>query len=125
MQNVVVGRGVAEDIGVFAVTPWYAAAAAGLLSAGVIARAARHRNEPALTLLAVGALVAQGIAAWNATTVPDVMEILAAPALFVVVQFAVLLARRDVFWRKPAEMAGIVAEALAAVPTAIAAVAAW
>ena len=124
MQIVVVGRGVAEDIGVLAVTPWYAAAAAGLLSAGVIARAARHRNEPALTLLAVGALVAQGIAAWNATTVPDVMEILAAPALFVVVQFGVLLARRDAFWRKPAEIAGIVAEAFAAVPTAIAAVAA-
>ena len=122
IQDIVTGRGVAEQLGVLAVPPWYASAATGIVAAAVIVRGARQREEPALALFAIAALVAHGIAAWDATTVPAVVQILMVPAIFLAVELTVLAARRDPFWAQPAEKLGIVVEFPAAIVTAVAAV---
>jgi len=122
LNDIVSSREVAEEIGVLAGTPWYLSIAAGLISAGVIARAAQRRNEPALAIIGLAALVAHGIAAWSAATVPTVVEVLAIPSLFLLVEVGALLAKRDAFWREPGNVVGLIAEVMAIVPTAVAAV---
>jgi hypothetical protein len=117
IQDIVTGRAVAEQLGVLAVQPWYASAAAGVLSAFVIVRGTQQRREPALALFALAALVAHGIAAWDATTVPEVVQILAIPSIFLAVELTALAARRDPFWGGPAAKLGQILEVPAALVT--------
>ncbi|HEX5095376.1 MAG TPA: DUF2157 domain-containing protein [Acidimicrobiia bacterium] len=117
LQDIVTGRGVAQQLGVLAVHPWYASAATGALAAFVIVRGARRRGEPALALFALAALAAHGIAAWDATTVPEVVQILMVPSIFLAVELTALAARRDAFWAQPAARLGQVVELPAALMT--------
>lgn len=118
LDGIVTGQGVARDLGGLSVAwPWSIATAA--LVTIVIFRGARVRREPALACIALAGWAAHGIAAWNATKVPDVVDILGPAALFLVAELVILAVRRDPFWGKPADVTGRVLEVLAAVPTII------
>jgi hypothetical protein len=119
LDRAITGHGVATELGLLRVAwPW--SVATTLLVTFVVARAARVREEPPLVLIALVAAGAHGVAVWQGTDVPHIVDVLAAPALFVVAELIVLAVRRDPFWSRPAHVAGQVIEALAAVPTVLA-----
>jgi hypothetical protein len=119
LDRAITGNGVARELGLFAVAwPWSVATVA--LVSVVVARGARLRNEPPLMLIALAAIAAHGIALWRGTDTPHLVDVLAAPAFFLLAELAVLAVRRDPFWARPAHIAAQVLEALVAVPTILA-----
>jgi hypothetical protein len=115
LDGIVTGQGVARELGVLAVAwPWSIATAA--MVSFVVVRGARLRHEPALALIALAACAAHGIAAWNATKVPHVVDIIGPACLFLVAELVILAVRRDPFWGRPAGVVGNIIEFFAAVP---------
>src|SRR4029077_19116020 len=79
----------------------------------------RVRNEPALALIGVVAAVANWIAISRGTAIPHVVDVLAAPSLFLLLEVTVLAVRRDPFWSGPTHFVGRLAEGFAAIPAAL------
>jgi hypothetical protein len=113
------GRGVASELGVLDVWwPW--SALTGAVAFAVIARCAHRRDEPAFIVVGAVGVVAHGIAAWSASAAPLAIDLLVLPSAFLLLELAALVVRRDPFWSRPAHVAGVVAEAAAALPTMLA-----
>ena len=104
------GIGVLTELGLAGRAAGWAALASGTLAALVIGREAKARGDSGLAALAVGVMVAGVVTAGVAAELsPDALQV-TLPGLFVAVQAAALVARRDRFWGPVAAGAAWLAE---------------
>jgi hypothetical protein len=115
LDRAITGHGVADELGLLRVAWPFSLATVALVSF-VVVRGAKLRDEPALALIGVVAAVANTVAIWHGTQVPHVVDVIAAPSVFLLVEVTVLALRRDPFWARPTHVAGQLVEAVAAVP---------
>ena len=104
------GLGVLTELGLAGRAAGWAAVGSGLLAAGVIGREAKSRRDGALAALAVGVFAAGVITAGVAVDLSGPAAWLALPGLFVAVEVAALVARRDHFWAPVAAGTALLAE---------------
>src|SRR5439155_7275864 len=109
------GAGVLTDLGLAGRSAGWAALASGALAAGVLGREAKARGDVALAGLAVAVLLAGAGPAGVAADLSGRSALLALPGLFVAVEAAAVLARRDEFWARIVAGAALVAEVPAVV----------
>ncbi|MCU0267458.1 MAG: hypothetical protein MUF83_02310 [Acidimicrobiales bacterium] len=100
------------------------ALAVGVASAGVLARNASRRADPALALVAIGALVVGIVDAWLVLEPGGDADATGLAALVVAVELAALALRRDRFWGGITAGLAVPTEIGAALATALLAVAA-
>ncbi|HTC81396.1 MAG TPA: hypothetical protein VK848_07675 [Acidimicrobiia bacterium] len=109
------GAGVLTELGLAGHTAGWAALASGALAAGVLGREAKARADAGLAALALAVLVAGFGPAGVAADLTRRSALLALPGLFVTVEAAAVLARRDEFWARIVAGAAVLAEVPAAV----------
>lgn len=98
------------------------AAASGLVAAGVLAIAAKERDDLPLAGLAGVSLASSAWAAWGEVAATTEMTIAALASAFLVLEAGTSVVRRDPFWSRPARAvaaAGELVVALAAPVTAV------
>ena len=121
------GSDVTGALGLTPTTPGLAWVVSGAVTAMVIARESRRRGEP-LLIVPAGAALALGIAAtWSILDPSAGVDLLGAAALFLAVELAAGLTRRDPFWRGPAHAVAVGAEVVGilAAPLAVLATTWW
>ena len=116
------GAGTLAELGLAGSSAALFAIASGVMSAGVLWREAHRTRDLAIVALGAISLVSGAATTWVATDPSFEANLLAAPAMFVLVQIAALLTMRDAFWRRPARWLALGAEALAALAAPVAGV---
>jgi len=109
------GTGVLTELGLAGHSAGWAALASGALAAAVIGREAKARGDGGLAGLAVAVFLAGAGPAGVAADLTGRSALLALPGLFVAVEAAALLARRDEFWGRIVAGTALLAEVPAAV----------
>lgn len=108
-----VGAGVLVELGLAGRVAALLAVASGAVAAVVLAREATRQRDLALVALAGMCLVTGAATTWVNAEPSAEANLLAAPALFVIVQTVAMLCQRDPFWRRPARAVALAGEAVA------------
>lgn len=111
------GDGVLRELGLAGDVAGVLAIAAGLLSALVLAVEARRRAEIGLGFIGMVAITTSSATTWRAAEISERSTILALPALFLLIEIALLLADRDLFWRRTVRPVGVGVEVVAGLAT--------
>lgn len=117
-----VGAGVLVELGLAGRTAALLAVGSGAVAAAVLAREAARERDLALVALAGMCLATGAATTWVNAEPTAEANLLAAPALFVIVQIVAMLCQRDPFWRRPARAVALAGEAVAglvATPVAV------
>ena len=109
------GAGTLAELGLTGPSAAGFALVSGTLSAFVLGREARRRQDLALVALAGTSLLCGAGTAWAAADPSDDVTVLTGPAIFVALQLTAMVAVRDAFWRRPARAVALAGEVLAAV----------
>lgn len=108
------GTGVLVDLGLAGPTAALLAVVSGAGAAAVLAREASRQRDLALVALAGMCLVTGAATTWVNAAPSREANMLAAPALFVIIQSVAMLCQRDAFWRRPARAVALFGEAAVA-----------
>lgn len=123
----IVGSEVAAVLGLAPSSPGASWVLSGAVAAVVLGREAQRRGEVVLVVPAAASLVLGAAATWTVVDPSGEVDLLGAAAVFLLVEIAAGLVRRDPFWDGPARATAAVAEVVAAlaVPGALVATAWW
>lgn len=110
-----VGVGVLTELGMAGRATAWAAMASGAIAAVVLGREAKAQGDRALGGVAVAVFFAGVATAGVAGDLSTTSNVLALPGLFVAVEAATLVARRDAFWGRIAARTALLAEVPAVV----------
>ncbi|MEO5678653.1 MAG: hypothetical protein ABIS47_03195, partial [Acidimicrobiales bacterium] len=110
------GTGVAvmEELGLGGRPAALVAVASSPLAAIVLGREAARRRDLGLVALAGTCLATGAATTWVNVAPPRQVDLLAAPALLLLVEAIVMLTQGDSFWGRPARALGLIAETVAA-----------
>jgi len=121
------GSEIVDALGLAPTAPGVAWMVSGTLAAIVIGREAHRRGEPVLVVPAAVSFLVGAAATWTVVDPSGDVDLLGAAAIFLLVEIAARIVRRDPFWGGPARITAISTEVLAAlaVPGAIVTTAWW
>ena len=108
------GAGVLAELGLAGRPQSLVAVLAGGLAAVVLGREAAARRDLGLATVAAASLAAGGVMSWVAAEPGLRLTVLALAAVFLVLEVAAVLTRRDPFWAAPAQGLALAVEATAA-----------
>jgi hypothetical protein len=108
------GAGTLIELGLAGGAASMLALVSGVVCAAVLVREAHERKDLALVAAAATCLVCGASTAWAAADPSTDVALLTAPAVFVALELAAVLAVRDPFWRRPGRWVATAAEVIAA-----------
>lgn len=110
----IAGSEVAAVLGLAPTAPGAAWVVSGAVAAVVLGREARQRGEVVLVVPAAASLALGAAATWTVVDPSGEVDVLGAAAVFLLVEIAAGLVRRDPFWNGPARATAVVVEVIAA-----------
>ncbi len=109
------GTGVLTELGLGGHAAALVAVVSGAAAAVVLGREASRRHDLALVALAGACLTTSAATTWVNASPPQEANLLAGPALLLLVEVVAMLCQRDPFWGRPARASGLLAELIAVV----------
>lgn len=106
-----------EGLGLAGPGPQLSAAVTGLVAAAVLGRNAQRRQDLVLVATAAVALLLGVTTAWVGAQPPAQASLIGLAAVFLFLEIAAHLVRRDAFWGRPGQVVGVAVEAIAVAAT--------